>query len=82
MRVPVLGYLKMPGRVMSTSSEGIEFQIFLVSSLVEMYFKMQKHTRCVEIVQQHVHTQMSEGIGTTCSNATGREGITHPFRGT
>jgi len=67
----------MPGRVMSTSSEGIEFQIFLVSSLVEMYFKMQKHTRCVEIVEEGVHTQMAEGIGTTCSNATGREGITH-----
>jgi hypothetical protein len=70
----------MPGRVMSTSSEGIEFQIFLVSSLVEMYFKMQKHTRCVEIVQQDVNTQMSEGIGTT-SNAIGREGITHPLQG-
>jgi hypothetical protein len=67
----------MPGRVMNTSSKGIEFQISLVSSLVEMYIKMQKHTRCVEIVQQDVHTQMAEGIGTTCSNATGRERITH-----
>jgi hypothetical protein len=42
-----------------------------------MDFKMQKHTRCVEIVQEDVHTQMAEAIGSTCSNATGTEGITH-----
>jgi hypothetical protein len=45
---------------MNTSSKVIEFQISLVSSLVEMYIKMQKHTRCVEIVRQDVHTQVAE----------------------
>jgi hypothetical protein len=29
----------------------------------------------MEIVQQDAHKQMAEGIETTCSNATGREGI-------
>jgi hypothetical protein len=49
---------------MNASSKGMGSQISLVSSLVEMYCKMQKHTRrCVEIVQQDVHTQMAEGIG-------------------
>jgi hypothetical protein len=75
MCVPVQGYLKRPQRFMNTSSKVIEFQISLVSSLVDMYSKMQKHTWCMEIVQQDAHTQMAEGIGTTCSNATGREGI-------
>jgi len=29
----------------------------------------------MEIVQQDARTQMAEGIGTTCSNARGTEGI-------
>jgi len=75
MCVPVQGYLKRPQRFMNTSSKVIEFQISLVSSLVDMYSRMQMHTWCMEIVQQDARTQMAEGIGTTCSNARGTEGI-------
>jgi hypothetical protein len=36
----VQGYLKRPQRFMNTSSKVIEFQISLVSSLVDMYSRM------------------------------------------